>query len=305
MKVAVTGANGFVGRYLIEELLLQGDKVLAIGWINDPFKSELDPLVERRLTDFSTKDLTKILYGVDAVVHLSAMRTNRQADLQGYHPYYLANVLNTENLIHAAHENHIPRICQASSIAVYSAANKVPYKETDAPKPLSLYGLSKLSCEHLADLYMKKFPVRIVSLRFAQIFGYGEIRGLAITRFIEQARAGQQMVIWGKGITARDYVYVRDIVSAIKLAISSNAPSGVFNIGGGIPIALKEVAETIKVVFDCENGVSFDLSMTEQGDSYFMDCALAQRELGWRPTWNFRSALEDMKFLYDENRLSH
>lgn len=302
MKVAITGANGFVGEYLIQELIEQGDEVLAIGWVKDPFKEDFDTRVEQHLTDFSRDDLNMAFKGVDAIVHLSAMRTNPQADAQGFHPYYMANVLNTENIILAAQDNNISRICQASSIAVYSTENKVPYQEHEAAIPLSFYGMSKLACEHLAALYMRQSPLKIVSLRFAQIFGFGEIRGLSITRFIQQARSSHQLTIWGKGVTARDYIYVKDIVGAIKLSITPDAPSGIFNISSGVPISVREVAETVNNVFNPINRLVFDLSKNEVGDCYYMDQTHTQEIMKWIPVWTLKSALEDMKLLYEKDR---
>lgn len=300
MKVVITGANGFVGGYLVDLFLSRGDEVVALGRFQTPARVMDDPRLTIHKTDFDRHDLTKILNNVDVIVHLAAMRTNVTADQRGIDPYYEANIRTTENLILAAIDCQVPRICQASSIAVYSPDNTVPYKETEAPIPLSYYGISKLACEHLAAVYMRNYPIDLLSLRFAQIFGYGESRGLSITKFIHQARSGSSINIWGEGKTARDYIYIKDVLSAIEQAIDKNTCGGVFNIGSNRPLSVNEMAEAVKTVFNNSVEIIHDLSKQEPGDIYFMDMGFTNKVLNWQPYWTFIHALQDMKEYYDK-----
>jgi len=294
MKVAVTGAGGFVGRYLVHYLLERGHQVVALSRKPYQWRSCTNAQPEYHVTDYDRRDLAAALVGVDALVHLTAMRTNLESDALGMQPYYDANVRTTENIFLAACDLAIPRICQASSVAVYSPDNTLPYGEGQRPVPLSFYGASKLACENLAVLYARRFPVKIISLRLAQMFGFGEARGLSLTKFFEQARHKQALTVWGSGSSAKDYLYVKDAVVAIERVLTVDTRRDVFNIGSGVAYSVLEIAETINSVFKNPFPIEHDFSKPDVTTVSFMDVAAARDDLGWRPEWSLRAAVEDM-----------
>lgn len=296
MKIAVTGANGFVGRNLVDFLVHQGDEVTAVTWVNDPIKTTFANQAKCQESDFSREALKKNFQGVDAVVHLAGLRQTPQADAAGIYPYLQANVMTTENIIIAAGEMGVAKICQASSIAVYyPTINTLPYTEHQAPVPLTLYGASKIACENLGYLYARRYVTQITALRFAQIYGPGDREGLMMMKFINQARAKQSLIIVGEGKITRDYLYLKDAVEAITKAIMPGAPDGIFNIGGGRGYSVREIAETVNEVFDNQGNIIFNASEQETGASYYMDCTKANHALGWQSQWPLHEGLEDMK----------
>ncbi len=298
MKVAITGANGFVGKVVARRLAEAGHQVVAVVWVLDPNKVDFGEKISCYESDFSRADLAAAFQGADAIVHLAAARTTPEADAKGFQPYYEANVKVAEDVILAACQNGVSKICQASSVAAYSSANVSPYHEGQYPIPLSLYGMSKVACEHLGILYGRRFPLRVVSLRFAQVFGIGEREGLMMPKFVRQAREKQTLRIVGQGVGGRDYVYVKDIAGAIERAIAPEAPAGVFNIGMGHAISVRQAAEAVNEVFENAGNLVFETEKEENKFSFYMDCSRAQAELGWTPAWSLRSGLEDMKLWY-------
>lgn len=300
MKIAVTGAGGFIGRYVVERLAQRGDWVLAIDCVPILYW-EGGNKIQFQQSNLDDRDALRWLFrGLDAVVHLAAKRGGLSYDIAGFRPFFEANVQVAENVLLCAAEAGVPRICQASSIAVYSSDNQVPYTETQPPVPRSLYGLSKLVCEHLATLLMRRFPIQVISLRLAQVFGIGEREGLVLVDFVRQARQKETLRVWGQGKSARDMVYVKDVVGAIERALEPDSPGGVFNIGGGRAYSILEIAETVNRVFDNEGHLVLDPSKEERDENFFMDCSLAESVLGWKRLWTLESGLEDMRALYEQ-----
>ncbi len=302
MKIAVTGAGGFIGRYVVERLVQRGDQVLAIDCVPNACAWAGDRITFLQSSLDSKDALREAFSGLDAIVHLAARRGGLSEDVMGFRPFFEANIQVTENVLQAAAEAGVTKVCQASSIAVYSSDNRTPYTEDQPPIPRSLYGLSKLACEHIATLLMRRFPIRVTSLRLAQVFGDGEREGLMLVKFVRQAYQKEVLRVWGEGKSARDIVYVRDVVGAIERAVAPDTPCGVFNIGGGKAYTVLEIAQTVNKVFDNEGQLVLDPSQEERDEYFFMDCSLAETHLGWKRQWTLQSGLEDMKKLYEQSK---
>lgn len=300
MKVAISGANGFVGRYVVQRLIERGDQVVAVVRNQACNQVRFDRRVTCYRSDFSRSDLRNAFQKADAVIHLAAARPTLQINARGFLPYFEANVQVMENVILAACDNDVGTFCQASSIAVYSPGeNQIPYTETECPVPLSLYGVSKTVCENLAAIYACRNPVRVISLRLAQIFGWGEREDMLVIKFVNQARQKQVLKITGYGACARDYLYVKDVVSALECALDQKTASGIFNVGSGRMTSVREVAETVNEVFDNTGNIFFETDKEESQDSFYMERCLAASRLGWAPCWSLRSGLQDMKRLME------
>jgi nucleoside-diphosphate-sugar epimerase len=295
MKVAITGASGLVGEVAIRRFMERGDEVIAIGRSLDKLQALFANNVTCYESDYSREGLGAAFKGVDAIVHLAARRIAPFSE--GYRPFAQANVQATENLVLAACDNGVDRLCQASSISVYSLQNNtVPFSESEPPVPMSLYGISKLACEHVATIYARRFPIRITSLRISRILGHDRTgQSYMLMRFMQQAKQKETIHLWGEGIGAHDTIYVKDVVGAIEQALKPDAPTGAYNIGGGRAFSHREILQTINEVFGNRDNLAFDTSKQEDTSVFIMDCARAEVELAWRRQWPLREAFEDLK----------
>lgn len=300
MKVAITGATGFIGQYTVNHLLDAGYKVIALGRNKSKLDAVFNNTIEKRETDFSIENLKEVLSEVDIIVHLAAMRLNKDLDPLILTPYIASNIIVTQNLLKSAQLLNIKRFCFASTIGVYSMSNTPPFVETEPSAPISIYGLSKITCENLGNLYSSKSNLQVTNLRFSSIFGYGEKPGVVFTDYINLARSGKTLEIWGEGKTTIDFLYVKDAVSAIERAISENAPQGTYNIGSNRGYSVKDIAETINDVFENKNNLSYISNKKEGGYTVFMNSKKAEKYLGWNANWNLYSAIADIKKYYDK-----
>jgi nucleoside-diphosphate-sugar epimerase len=184
------------------------------------------------------------------------------------------------------------RIVYASSSSVYGDSEVFPTPETAVPRPISPYGMSKLSGEHLCHMYEKHFGIETVSLRYFTVFGPRQRPDMAFNRFCRAAVEGTQISVYGDGRQTRDFTYVDDVVRATRAAAEPGVPTdSVFNIGGGTPASIRDVLDLLREFGDGDLDVQY-LS-PEAGDvrDTEADTTEAQRHLGFAPTTALRDGL--------------
>jgi UDP-glucose 4-epimerase len=293
MRIAVTGASGFIGRYLVPALAAEGHEVVALGRDAEGLTPLVGEGVRVRATDYGAADLAEALKGVNAVVHLAGRRSRRDDDPLAFRPFAETNLDLLETLFFAARDAGVSSIVQASSIAVYSGANAAPYVETDTPVPLNPYGLSKLTSEQLLTLWGGKTGVRTTSLRLAASYGHGERISAVLMKFADAAWRRQTLTVRGNGRIGIDQIYVRDVVQAFAAALAPHAPGGVFNVGAGRVFTLLEMAEAVNVAFGNDGNLRIEDPRDGPAPAPHMRIEAARLGLGWEPRWPLDRALRD------------
>jgi UDP-glucuronate 4-epimerase len=301
--VLVTGAAGFIGSHLVDQLLEDGCQVIAIDNF-DPFYSPEAKrrqirqhlqhanyrLIEADIRDLATLQSTVPV--VDVIVHLAAKAGVRPsiADPVGY---YETNARGTQNLLEIARRRGIRQFVFASSSSVYGVNPNVPWREEDAVlQPISPYASTKVSGELLGHVYSHLFGIRFIVLRFFTVYGPRQRPDLAIHKFSRLMMKGDPVPFFGDGSSRRDYTYVGDIIDGICAAIKYSASSyEVVNLGNNRTITLRELVDTLGLVL----GVTPHLSCLpeQQGDvpQTWADLTKAGRLLGYKPQTDFRCGL--------------
>lgn len=287
MKIAITGGAGFLGRYVIESLN-DTHYTPVILTRRDLEIKELS--CEFRVTDYTLKDLTKKLADIDAVVHLAAKRGS-QGKITEFHD----NEILTQNLYEACFKLGISNIVFASTISVYSDESTLPWTEEHVPAPMLMYGVSKLANEHIGNIYTIKKGLNIKNLRFAHLFGFNEKNNYMINRFFRQAFHRETLVVNGRSIAKREFLYAKDAAKAIICALKKNNVSGTYNIGSGEAFTNYEVAEIVNKVFENEGNLVVNNPNDDEGiyPSY-MDSSKAETDLLFIPEYTFSSALSEI-----------
>lgn len=294
-NIVITGATGFIGRYLTKALLLKGHNVTCLSRTSATFKS-LDKNSKNIVTDFSIDNLTFQLDNCDILVHLAGKRLTRDDLPDMVHPFIDDAALKLDNLLYACKENNVKRIILASSIGVYSDKNNIPYTESDQPKPATLYGLTKLFLEQRMDLYERKYNTSVAHIRLAQCYGYGERTTGALMNFIEKAIKKEKIILENGGIFPIDEIYIDDAVEAF-IALIETDKTGSFNIGAGRQYTILEIAQTINTVFNNENNIKV-LPVTSKIKDKYLDISKAKELLSWEPKFSLKDGLESIKKQY-------
>ena len=279
MKIAVVGGKGFIGKEFVSFVSKEGHESIVVDSSFDAFSGQ------------GRKLITEKISGCEALVFLAARRPKGTFGLEDY----LYNIELTGTYLDLCRDIKIANVVLASSRSVYSS-DKIPWKESELDRPLSLYGASKQAADCLALLYNKEYDMHIKSLRLAQVLGLGERKGYLLNTLIDNAIEGKVQTIYGKGIGKRQYVYVKDVCDAIlHCAVNKKELSGIFNIGMSENISVKELARLINDVFENKSAIDFIDYDKEDINEYLMDVSKATNELQWTAKFDMKKALQDIR----------
>lgn len=282
--VAVTGASGFIGRYVCAAFADVGYGVLRLGRGPD----------SDRQTDYTYASLKEALVGVYGVVHLAGRRMIRADAPMDLAPFWLPNVAVIGNLAAAAQDSGVQRLILASTIAAYSPSSGTPYVETAPPRPVNAYALSKVMAEAHLEMLTRTVGPKALALRLAAVYGQGEKGTPALMHFVAEASAGRDLVMTGSPDACIDQLYVRDAAQAFVAAMISDAV-GVLNVGGGRAWRIAEIAAEVNGIFGC-GGIVRDASQDRGAmPQAVMDITAARAAIGWRPVFDLRLGLEDFR----------
>jgi UDP-glucuronate 4-epimerase len=295
MRVVVTGAAGFVGSHLCDELLARGHEVVGIDGFTRFYARALKEqnvaalrqapaftLLERNLLD--RPGLAHALAGADAVCHLAG-----RPGVRGGAPvlFEAGNVRTTEAVLHSAARVGVRRILLASSSSVYGPA-AYPVSEDAALRPLSPYARSKRRAELVARRLARRHGLDLVTLRYFTVYGPRQRPDMAFARFVRAALRGEEMPLLGDGRQTRDFTYVGDAVDATTLALVRGRPGTVYNVSGGRPVVLADALRLLGAALGRAPELAERPPDAREPRSISADLRRARDELGWTP----RTALE-------------
>lgn len=256
MKALVTGGAGFIGSHLVDLLLSEGCEVVVIDNLATGRRWQVPENAVFLQGDVSdTELLAKALPGCDVVFHLAAV-SSVQDSLDRPIEVHNTNLTATLALLEAAVRHKVPRFVFSSSAAIYGDTGGEPACEDMVPKPMSHYAVQKLASEHYCQVYHRLHGLETVCLRYFNVYGPRQRADSpysgVIAKFIDAARAGQPITIFGDGEQTRDFCHVKDVALANFLASTQDGAkvSGrVFNVGTGISTSVNELARLVVSVF--------------------------------------------------------
>jgi len=290
----VTGAAGFVGSHLVEELLDRGYRVRGLDDHSTGRRENLDAVRDDDLFTLLTGDVrdgetvTRAVGDADYVFHLAA-RTSVPASLDRPAETTRVNCTGTATVFEVARERGA-EVVFASSAAVYGPDAPVPAGE-DAPlEPASPYALSKRYGEGLA----RQLDLPAVALRYFNVYGPRQRPdgpyAAVIPAFVERMRAGDRPVIYGDGEQTRDFVFVGDVVAA-TIRAAERADGGVYNVGSGTRVSIRELATTLDDVLGAGLEPVYDDPRPGDIRHSGADISRARADLGYEPEVDLREGL--------------
>lgn len=320
-KCLVIGASSFIGVYAVDALLKAGFEVVGTGR-NPKFRNhyvEMD--VEYIHLDLDDpKRLKDLPSDFDVVVHLAGrLPANSTFDLKSEDDaakYIATNTLGTAHLLEWCRRNEIQRVVSTTSYADvqnrWSAADPIKedwYRDYRMSGDHAAYIISKNASSDLLMYYNCQYGMKNCVFRLPPVYGCGPheslrvngaVRKSGIGLFVEKAKAGEPITVFGDAETAvRDIVYVKDVAQAIVRVCEAESASGLYNVGSGNAVSLLEQAEAISEVFAGPAGrsaVVVDPNRENGITPYRLDIGKAQNDFGYSPDFsNFKSMMEDWK----------
>jgi dTDP-glucose 4,6-dehydratase len=300
MRLAVTGAAGFIGSHLVEAALRGGHEVVGIDGFIPYYPREVkeanveearrSPRFRFVEADLRDADLGPLVADVDAVVHLAAM-PGLPRSWSDFELYASCNLVATERLLEALRERPATRLVHVSTSSVYGEMGVGD--ETVPTNPISPYGVTKLAGEQVVRAFAATFGLRATILRYFSIYGPRQRPDMAYHRFIEALLAGRPVTVFGDGRASRTSTFVTDAVAATLAAVERAEPGTIYNIGGGEPITVLDAIHSIAQEIGTEPRIRFEAPRAGDQRHTAADISRARRELEWAPTVLPRDGLRE------------
>jgi NAD dependent epimerase/dehydratase len=296
--VAITGAEGFIGSHLTEELVRRGHRVRAMAlynmWSSSGWLETLAPDV-RSSVDIvfgDVRDLasaTELIEGAEVVYHLAAI---------GSVPYSYRvprtfmenNSMGTLNVLEAARACRTPRVVHTSTSETYGTARTVPISESHPLQAQSPYAASKIAGDKIAESYHLSFSMPVATLRPFNTYGPRQSTRAVIPQIITQLGSGARAIKLGALAPTRDFSYVTDTVAAfiaLGEAPASAVIGEVFNCGPGDDVAIGDLAAEIAALMGVQADITEDAQRLRPKESEVMrlvcDATKLRERTGWEP----------------------
>jgi UDP-glucose 4-epimerase len=261
-SILVTGGAGFIGSNLVDLLLEEDYTVIVLDdlssgsvenlsrWSEDSNLRFVRGDVKRPLDESLTPGVMSGCPPVVTIFHLAAW-VDVTSSFERPGDNALVNYLGTFNVLDHALKHDVDRVVFASSAAVYGDTTEIPVSETMEKKPLSPYGLHKLSSEMLLDIYNHQWEKSTASVRFFNVFGPRQdpsnpYSGV-ISKFLERAFGNEPLLIYGDGKQTRDFIFVEDVARALLMTARSDV-TGQLNLGTGKETSILDLAGVVEEI---------------------------------------------------------
>ena len=311
LKWLITGGCGFIGTSLIKNLVEEGrHHIRVLDNLTVGTRDDLSCVCDFTETN-STDDKAKLIVGdikdyatcqnaakgMDVIVHLAA-NTGVGPSVEDPEADMKNNVIGTFNMLEAARHNNVKRFIFASSGAPAGECEP-PIHEELPPHPVSPYGASKLAGEGYCSAYYKTFGVETIALRFGNVYGPGSgHKNSVVVKFIKKAMAGEILEIYGDGTQTRDFIYIDDLIHAIKAAQTTPGIGGeIFQIATNKETTVKEMVDILIPPLNKAGIADIQIEHGEKqvGDVMrnFSDTSKARDILNWTTRYDLSRGLQE------------
>lgn len=305
MNILVTGAAGYIGSVVTEELIREGNLVIALDNLKQGHREAVATeavFIQGDLDSWQELEGVFRYHQIDAVMHLAA-ESLVEHSMTDPRRYFQSNVIYGMNLLSAMLKYDVYKLIFSSTAAIYGEPKKIPIEENAPTMPMNPYGESKLMFERILSWYGHAYGLRFISLRYFNAAGASERFGedhnpeTHLIPNVLNAALGQQeyMPVFGTdydtkdGSCIRDYIHVLDVAKAHILALKhleKNECNKAYNLGNGKGYSVIEVIETARKVINAQ--IPVVIHPRRGGDPPILVASsdLAKLELGWQPEYS-------------------
>lgn len=325
MNVLVTGVAGFIGYFVAQRLLADGDVVYGIDNLNDYYdvslkQARLNHLLPHASFSFAPIDLADrskmdALFqeqSFDRVIHLAAQAGVRYS-LKNPYAYADSNLTGFIHVLEGCRHSGVKHLAYASSSSVYGANREVPFATTDSvDHPVSLYAATKKANELMAHSYSHLYGMPTTGLRFFTVYGPLGRPDMAYFKFVDAIANDRPIQVYNHGKMQRDFTYIDDVVEGVVRvlrrlpqpltddAFNTTAPYKIYNIGNHSPVELMRFIEIIEQTLG-KTAIKEMMPM-QPGDvtATYADVADLMADVGFAPSTPLETGIEKFVAWYKE-----
>lgn len=295
MKVLISGASGFLGCRVVDQLKKDNHKIKT-------FRS-----VETDLIKYDQTIALVASYKPDVVIHLAAKVGGIGANMANPADFCYSNLIMGANLIEASRVVGVDRFVMVGTVCSYPKFCSVPFNENDLwngfPEETNApYGIAKKTLGVMLKAYYDQYNLKSIVLMPCNLYGPGDnfddksshVIPALIKKFVYAKQNGLKSVhCWGDGSATREFLHVDDAARAIAMSIDSCGGAEVINLGSSGEISIRGLAEMIKSIVGFDGEIIWDDSMPNGQPRRLLDTTKAKNMLGWQPSIKFHDGLVD------------
>lgn len=294
-KILITGGAGFLGRHVVQELILQG----AVR--ENIFIPELPDYDLRKMADCE-----KAVAGKDIVLHLAGVVGGIEYNLLHPGKTFFDNAAMALNILEASRLAGVKKFVGIGTVCEYPKFTEVPFKEKDLwlgyPEETNApYGLSKKMMLVQGQAYRQEYGLDAIHLLMLNLYGpydnfdpaTSHVIPALIRKVAEAKKEGKNYIeAWGTGKATRDFLFVEDAARGIVLAAEKYQKPEPVNLGSGMEISIKELAELIANIMDFKGEIRWDKIKPDGQPRRCLDTSLAEQEFGFKAQISFEQGLK-------------
>jgi len=313
VRLLITGVAGFIGSRFAEVMLEQGpalgydefvlvDALTYSGRLENVEAVLPDPrvrFIHASINDAAAMDAA--MEGVNAVVHLAA-ESHVDRSIAGAAPFFVTNVLGTQQLLESARRSGVQRFVHVSTDEVYGSIDEGSWREDHVLAPNSPYSASKAGSDLAALAYHSTFGMHVSVTRCSNNYGPRQYPEKVIPLFVSNLVDGLTVPLYGDGLNVRDWLHVDDHCQGIALVLAGGRAGEIYNIGGGTE--LTNVDLTHRILELCGVGEDRIVRVADRlghDRRYSVDCTKISTELGYAPKVPFAEGLASTVAWYQAN----
>lgn len=308
-KVLVIGGAGFIGSFVITELLKEevAEVIVYDNFARGKLSNLEEQLKDPRCTLFpiggdirETDILNKAMEGVDYVISLAAMWLLHCKDYP--RTAFDVNIAGTFNVFEACVKNNVKKLVWSSSASVYGDAVELPMTESHPFNNKNFYGATKIAGEAMATAFHERYGLPIIGLRYMNVYGPHQDQTAAYTGVVpimlNKIEAGESPVINGDGSQAYDFIYVEDAARCNVQALKSDTPFGMYNVGTEVQTSIRELCNLILELKRSDLQVTYRPYSADDARALVQNRigsrVKAEQELGFRYQYDLREGMQKL-----------
>ena len=296
MKIFITGGAGFIGSHLAALLSKSGHSVCVFdNYSASDYNYLQDTNCKQVVGDIlDSESLIEAAKDHELIIHLAA-KGNVIESVASPVSNFQVNVIGTINVLEACRKNKIKKIIFSSTGGALMGDTLPPVHEDSIPNPISPYGSSKLCAETYIKSYSKCYDIKYTIFRFGNVLGTNSIHKMGvINAFYKKLKHGNEIDIYGK--VSRDFIYVFDLVNAIKKSISIKAAENeIFHLASGKEVTIEQLAKSmIEIMNAPKNCIKYNARRVGEVERNFANIQKAEQIIGFSNTKEINMILHEV-----------
>lgn len=294
MKVLITGGYGFIGSHLADFFFKEGHQIYIIDNLSTGNTTNIKFKHKSYILETTDRKCDEVFKAnkFDIVIH-AASQSDGARTVDNPISDSRSDFLGMLNMLNLSAKNKITKFIYISSVSVYGNTEILPAKEEDVTEPVTINGVSKLTCEIYCRKWSELYNLNTLILRVSNAYGPRQVANAEfgiIASLIERVINSQDLIVNASNEQTRDFIYVEDVAQVVYKSVESDL-QGIYNVSYGSETSINTIVEFIKSTSNVKGIVKYESNATA-ARHFFAENKKIKRELDWVPLHNIEEGIK-------------